>query len=69
MGITSICSNTVYHITNTNSPMVPHLQIFQLQHLIMMVSCLQVFQNERKWYSFNLANPQSTITIGTKYYT
>ena len=69
MGITSTCSNTEYPRTNTNSPMVPHIQGLQLYHLTMMVSCLQVCQNESKWYSFNLANPQSTITTGTKYYT
>ena len=69
MGITSTCSNTAYPRTNTNYPMVQQLQGFQLYHLMMMVSCLQVCQNERKWYSFNLARPQSTIKIGTKYYT
>ena len=67
MGITSIVSNTVEPITNTNSPMVPQLQGFQLYHLLMMISCLQVYHHEIKWYTFNLSKPQSIITTGTKF--
>ena len=69
MGITSTCSNTTYPRTNINYPMVPYLEGFQLHHLVIMISCLQVCQNGIKWYSFNLAKAQSTITIKTQYYT
>ena len=69
MGITSTGSNTAYPITNINCPMLSHLQGFQLYHLTMMVSWLQVWHNERKWYLFNLDRPQYNITTGTKYYT
>ena len=46
MGMTSTCSNTAYPRTNTKSNMVTHLQRSQLYHLMMMVFCLQVFQND-----------------------
>ena len=42
MVITGTCRNTAYPITNTNYPMVPHLHGFLLQHIMTMVSCLQV---------------------------
>ena len=69
IGITSTRSNTADPRTNNNSTMVPHLQGFQLYHLMMMIYCLQVCQHERKGYTFNLYKPQYTITTGTKYYT
>ena len=57
MGITSTRRNTAYPIDNTNYPMVPHIQGFQMYHLMMMVSCLQEWHNQRKWYSFNPTKP------------
>ena len=31
--------------------------------------CLKILQNRRKWYTFNLAKPQVTITTGNRYNT
>ena len=69
MCITITGRNTTDPITNTNFPIVPHLQGFQLKHLMMMIYCLQMCQHESKRYIFNLSKPKPTITIGTKYYT
>ena len=46
-----------------------HLQGLQLKHLIIMIHHVQGFQIGNRWYIFNLAKTQATITTQTKYYT
>ena len=74
MGITSTCRNTAYPRTRTNSYMVPHLQGYQLYHLIMIVSCLQVLQNERNgthltWPRHNPPSQQESSIIPDEHHT